>query len=110
MKHRQFVISVSKISTLRDNSTTLNSFDFGCNEIIGPEVIQKILDYVCSHNTQLQQLKIAIRGDCGLVRPCVSLCQALTSLQLSTFPKDISEISDFASINQLESKNFHLLR
>jgi hypothetical protein len=42
VKHRQFVIFVSKILTLFDNSTTLNSFDFGCNGIIGPEVIQKI--------------------------------------------------------------------
>ncbi|RHN53024.1 putative F-box domain, leucine-rich repeat domain, L domain-containing protein [Medicago truncatula] len=95
-KEKQFFTFVSKILTLRDNSAALHILDFECDSDYESELVQKILNYACSHNTQIQQLGISISHDSDLLMPCVSSCQALTSLTLSiyngcifpdTFPK-----------------------
>jgi hypothetical protein len=79
----KFAIFVSKILTLRDTSTALHTLDLHRRGDIEPRLLKKILDYVCSHNTHLQELRIIVRGDSNLIMSYVSSCRALTSLKLS---------------------------
>jgi hypothetical protein len=98
---------VSKILTLRgDTSTTLLDLHH-CGDIES-QLLKNILNYVSSHNTHLQEVRISLDtplimtwddscqaqaqalaslGDTrGLIMSCVSSCQALTSLKLSLYP------------------------
>ena len=84
---RQFEIFMSKIMTLRDNTTALHSLDFDHMGKMEHQLLQKILSYVYSHNTKLQQLRIFVHNDNGLIMQCVSSCQYLTSLKLSIYPR-----------------------
>jgi len=81
----RFFTFVSKILTLRDNSAALHILDFECDSDYESELVPKILNYVRSHNTQIQQLGISISRDSDLLMPCVSSCLALTSLMLSVY-------------------------
>lgn len=85
---KQFAMFVSNILTLRDTSTALHALDLDRHGNIEPQLLKKILNYVSSHNTHLQDLGISVNGDCGLIMSCVSSCRALTSLMLSIYPKD----------------------
>lgn len=58
---KHFSVFVSKILTLCDNSTALHALDLDCRGDIEPELLKKILNYVCSHNTLLKELGIPIR-------------------------------------------------
>jgi hypothetical protein len=84
---KQFPIIVSKILTLRDTSTALHALDLDCGGVIEPPLLRKILNYICSHTTHLQELGISVTGDTDLVMSCVSSCRALTSLKLSLYPR-----------------------
>ncbi|PNX80319.1 F-box/LRR-repeat protein [Trifolium pratense] len=84
---KQFPIFVSKILTLRDTSTALHALDLDCGGVIEPPLLKKILNYICSHNTNLQELGISVTGDTDLVMSCVFSCRALTSLKLSLYPR-----------------------
>jgi len=85
LKDEKFLTFVSKILTLRDNSAALHILDFECDTDHESELVPKILNYVRSHNTKIQQLGISISRDSDLVMPCVSSCLALTSLMLSVY-------------------------
>lgn len=82
---KHFSLFVSKILTLRDSSTALHALDLDlyCHGGIEPQLLKKILNYVCSHNNHLQELGIRVSGDSNLIMNCVSSCRALTSLKLS---------------------------
>jgi hypothetical protein len=74
---------VSKILTLRDSSTALHTLDVERDGIMEPKLLKKILNYVCSYNTHIQQLRINVTADSSLILNCVSKCHALTSLKLA---------------------------
>ncbi|PNX93515.1 F-box family protein [Trifolium pratense] len=84
---KRFTKFVSKILTLRDTSTALHILDLKRGGDIEPQLLKKILNYVSSHNTQLQELGISVCGDKSLIKSCVSSCHALTSLKLSVYPR-----------------------
>ncbi|AES90496.2 cytochrome C biogenesis protein ccsA [Medicago truncatula] len=84
---RQFEIFMSKILTLRDNTIALHSLDFDHIGKMEHQLLQKILDYVYSHKTKLQRLRIFVHNDNGLIMQCVSSCKNLTSLRLSIYPR-----------------------
>jgi hypothetical protein len=84
---KNFAKFVSKILALRDASTALHSLDLYRHGNIEPQLLKNILKYICSHNTQLQELRLSVRGDSGLIMSCVSQCQALTTLKLSVYPR-----------------------
>jgi hypothetical protein len=72
--------------TLRDTSIALQALDLYRSGNIEPQLLKKILKYVSSHNAQLQELGISLRGETCLTMSCVSCvssCRALTSLKLS---------------------------
>jgi hypothetical protein len=79
----KFDLFMSKILTLRDTSTPVHTLDLLRWGYIEPHHLKNILDYVSSHKTHLQDLRISINGDSALIMSCVSSCQALTSLEIS---------------------------
>jgi hypothetical protein len=85
LEDEKFLTFVSKILTLRDNSAALHILDFECDTDHESELVPKILNYVRSLNTQIQQLGISITRDSDLLMPCVSSCLVLTSLMLSVY-------------------------
>ncbi|CAJ2678323.1 unnamed protein product [Trifolium pratense] len=84
---KQFSVFVSKILTLRDSSSSLNVLDLDPHGDIEPLLLKKILNYVCSHSSHLEELGISVNGDSSLIMSCVSSCRALTSLMLSVYPR-----------------------
>jgi hypothetical protein len=79
---------VTKILNLRDTSTSLRALDFERIGAFEPQkTLKEILNYVCSHNTQLTQLGIRVKGDSSIIFPHISSCQGLTSLKLCVCPK-----------------------
>ncbi|GAU46935.1 hypothetical protein TSUD_85350 [Trifolium subterraneum] len=102
---KKFAIFVSKILTLRDTTSTALLDLHHCGDI-EPQLLQNILNYISSHNTHFQELRISLDtrlitswdsscraqaltslGDTrGLIMSCVSSCRALTSLKLSLYP------------------------
>ncbi|PNY06506.1 F-box family protein [Trifolium pratense] len=85
---KQFSIFVSNILTRLDNSTALHALDLNRLGNIEPQILKKILNYVSSHNTHIQELGISVSADSSLIMSCVSSCHALTSLKLSIYPRD----------------------
>jgi len=85
---KQFTTFVSKILTLRDSSTALRVLDVDRNGNFEPRLLKRILNYISSHSTLLQELSISVRGDSSLILSCFSSCRALTSLKLSIYPRD----------------------
>jgi hypothetical protein len=73
---------------------------------IVPHLLKNILNYVRSHNIDIQQFGISVNGEICPIMRCVSSCRALTSLKLYVYPKEniISKISEFASIDQLGTR------
>jgi hypothetical protein len=62
--------------------------DLRCKGTIDTELLQLILNYVCSHNAHIQQLRICVTAvDSRPILSCVSKCRALTSLKLSIYPR-----------------------
>ncbi|CAJ2678275.1 unnamed protein product [Trifolium pratense] len=51
--------------------------------------LKEIVNYACSHNTQLKQLGIRVKGGGSIIFPRISSCQALTSLKLYVYPKGL---------------------
>ncbi|XP_058733920.1 F-box/LRR-repeat protein 13-like [Vicia villosa] len=86
--NNHFVAFVSNILSIRHNSTALHVLDLICPADIEPQLVKRILNYVFSHNTHLQQLRIGVCGDIPFVLRCVSSCHALTSLWLSLYSND----------------------
>ncbi|KAK2437205.1 F-box/LRR-repeat protein [Trifolium repens] len=84
---RHFATFVSKILTLRDTSTALHALDLDRHGDIEPQLLKKVLNYVCSHNAYLEELGISVSADSSLIMRCVSSCHALTSLKLSLYPR-----------------------
>ncbi|CAJ2678307.1 unnamed protein product [Trifolium pratense] len=78
---------VSRVLSLRDNSTALHAIDFDCNGSIESGLLKRVAYYVLSHNSKLLRLGIDVKGDIGDILPCISSCQTLTSLKLSISPK-----------------------
>jgi hypothetical protein len=84
---KKFATFVSKILTLRDTSTALHALDLYRHGYIETRLLKNILNYVSSHNTHLQELRISLHGDTRLIMTCVSSCRTLTSLMLSLNPR-----------------------
>ncbi|AES90503.2 putative F-box domain, leucine-rich repeat domain, L domain-containing protein [Medicago truncatula] len=84
---KKFAIFVSNILTLRNSSTSLQALNLDRRGDIEPQLLKKILNYICSHNTHLHELGISLRGGSGFILNCVSSCHALTSLKLSLPPR-----------------------
>ncbi|KAK2437050.1 F-box/LRR-repeat protein [Trifolium repens] len=113
---KQFSVFVSKILTLRDSSTALTVLDLDRHGNIEPQLLKKILNYVCSHNSHLQELGISVNGDSSLIMSCVSSCRSLTSLMLSVFPREgifgsncetlFPESLNFPALTSLDLTNF----
>ncbi|GAU45348.1 hypothetical protein TSUD_84650 [Trifolium subterraneum] len=110
---KNFHTFVSKILTLRDTETALNALDLYCNGDIQIQLLEKILNYVCSYNTHLQELGISVNGDSDLIMSRVSSCHALTSLKLSIYPRGGSSIPtlfpkslNLPSLTSLNLSNF----
>jgi len=82
---KQFSKFVFKILILHDTSTALLALDLHRPGSIEAYLLQKILKYVCSHNTL--ELGISVCADSALIFSYVSSCQFLTSLKLSVYPK-----------------------
>jgi hypothetical protein len=77
-----------KILTLRDTETALHALDLYHHCDINIHLLEKILNYVCSHNTNLRELRISGgNGESGPIMSCVSSCHALTSLELAIYPR-----------------------
>ncbi|GAU29477.1 hypothetical protein TSUD_65120 [Trifolium subterraneum] len=84
-----FATFVSKILTLRDTSIAPHALDLNhCGEI-EYELLIMVLDYVFSHNAQLQELEISVNRIVPIMS-CVSSCHALTSRKLSIYRKGSS--------------------
>jgi hypothetical protein len=73
---------VSKVLTFRDTSTALHALDLERIGTIEPQLVKKILKFVSSNNTHIQQLSINVVADRYPILNCVSSCRALTSLKL----------------------------
>jgi hypothetical protein len=84
---KYFSMFVSNILTLRDTSTALHALDFRHHRNVEPQLLKKVLNYIYSHNTHLQQLGIYLHGETCLVLRCISSCRALTSLKLSLYSR-----------------------
>jgi len=84
---KQFKLFVSKVLALRDTSTALHALDLDRHGDIEPQLLKKILNYVSSHNTHIQELGISVRGNSSLIMSCVSSCHALTYLILPVYPR-----------------------
>jgi hypothetical protein len=78
---------VSNILTLRDTSIALHALDLDHRGVIEPHLLNNVLNYVCSHNTHIQQLGITVTADISPIPSRVSNCQTLTSLNLSVYPR-----------------------
>ncbi|XP_058730955.1 F-box/LRR-repeat protein At4g14103-like [Vicia villosa] len=102
---KKFTVFVHKILTLRDTSSALHALDLDRRGNIEPQLLKKILNYVCSHNNHLSKLGISVRGDSSFILSCVSSCRALTSLQLSIYPRG----NDFTETLFPKSLNLPLL-
>jgi hypothetical protein len=101
---------VYKILALRDASTALHAL--GLLRLgIEAQLLKKILYYICSHNTHIQQLVISVNNDSNLIMSSVSSCRALTFLNLYGYHKScdgfkkkvIFKISEFLCTDQLGS-------
>ncbi|XP_045826034.1 putative F-box/FBD/LRR-repeat protein At1g78760 [Trifolium pratense] len=88
---KKLAIFVTKILNLRDTTTpSLHTLDFERLGSFEPQrTLKEIVNYACSHNTQLKQLGICVKGDSSIIFPRISSCQALTSLKLCVYPKGL---------------------
>jgi hypothetical protein len=76
--------------TLRDTETALHALDLyhHYHRLINIHLLEKILNYVCSHNTSLRELGISgVNSESGPIMSCVSSCHALTSLDLAIYSR-----------------------
>ncbi|CAJ2678279.1 unnamed protein product [Trifolium pratense] len=106
---------VTKILTLRDTSTALHALNFKRIASFEPQrTLKEIVNYACSHNTQLKRLGISVKGDIGIILPRISSCQALTSLKLAVYGKGVSNCErtlfpkhlNFPALTSLDLSNF----
>jgi hypothetical protein len=88
---------MSNILTLRDTSVALQALDLDHRGdiIIEPRLLNNVLNYVCSHNSHIQQLGIIVAADICPIMSCVSKCQTLTSLKLSVYPRGRDNYTEF---------------
>ncbi|XP_045825162.1 F-box/FBD/LRR-repeat protein At1g78750-like [Trifolium pratense] len=86
---KDFTKFVSRILSLREESTTLQSLDFQRSGIVEPHLLKRIVKYVVSHN--VQRLRINIRCDFQHFQTCLFSCHTLTSLDLSVVHSRTSE-------------------
>jgi len=84
---KRFAIFVSKVLTLRDSSVALQALDIDRRGNIDPQLLKKVVNYVCSNNTHIQGLRITACSNNSLILSCVSSCRALTSLKLDIYPR-----------------------
>ena len=86
---------LSRILSLRSDSTSLHTLEFTCDEeLVEPHTLKSIVNYAVSHN--VQRLLISFTCDIQQFSPCLFSCQTLTSLHLSVcrfsqtlFPKSL---------------------
>ena len=69
---------VSRILSLRNDSTALYTLEFICDrELVEPHTLKSIVNYAASHN--VERLLISFTCDIQQLPPCLFSCQALTS-------------------------------
>ncbi|XP_058767189.1 putative F-box/LRR-repeat protein At3g18150 [Vicia villosa] len=71
---------VSRILSLRDNSTDLYSLRFRTSNVTEPSLVETIINYAVSHKVQL--LHVSIDCDIQHFPNCLLSCRSLTSLHL----------------------------
>ncbi|KAI5386271.1 hypothetical protein KIW84_072712 [Lathyrus oleraceus] len=81
---KRFDIFLSNMLALRDNSIALQALNLG-RGLIEPQLLEKILNCVYSHNTHIHRLEISAISQSYPILSCVSSCKALTSLKLSLY-------------------------
>ncbi|KAI5386292.1 hypothetical protein KIW84_072723 [Lathyrus oleraceus] len=81
---KRFDIFLSNMLALRDNSIALQALDLD-RGLIEPQLLEKILNCVYSHNAHIRQLEISAISQSYPILSCVSSCKALTSLKLSLY-------------------------
>jgi hypothetical protein len=86
---KDFTKFVSRILSLREASTTLQSLDFQRSGIVEPHILKRIVKYAVSHN--VQRLQINISCDVQHFSTCLFSCHTLTSLNLSVVHSRTSE-------------------
>ncbi|XP_058784678.1 F-box/FBD/LRR-repeat protein At1g16930-like [Vicia villosa] len=75
-----FIEFVSRILSLRDNSTNLYTLRFRSSNLTEPSLVETILNYAVSHKVQL--LDVYIKCDIQHFPTCLLSCRSLTSLDL----------------------------
>ena len=79
---------VSRVLSLCDSSVRLQTIDFdGNGGHIKSSLLKRVSNYVLSHNSQLNRLRIDVKGDICHILPCICSSQTLTSLRLSFSPE-----------------------
>ncbi|KAK2387719.1 F-box/LRR-repeat protein [Trifolium repens] len=86
---KDFTKFVSRILSLREASTTLQSLDFQRSGIVEPRILKRIVKYAVSHN--VQRLRINISCDSQHFPTCLFSCHTLTFLNLSVVHSRTSE-------------------
>jgi len=76
-----FTKFVSRVLSLRNDSTSLYTVDFCRTGFVEPYLLKKIVKYAVSHN--VQQLDISIAGNLKYFPPSFFSCRTLTSLSLN---------------------------
>lgn len=77
---KRFAKFVSRVLSLRNDSTSLHTVDFCRTAIVEPYLLKKIVKYAVSHN--VQQLDISVAGNMEYFPPSFFSCRTLTSLSL----------------------------
>ncbi|CAJ2639018.1 unnamed protein product [Trifolium pratense] len=72
--------TVSRIFSLRDDSTALDTLNFSPSGLMEPRLLERVIEYIVSHNIKL--LRMDVICDIEHFKPCLFSCQTLTYLNL----------------------------
>lgn len=77
---------VSRILSLRDNSTALHALDFHHYGIVEIRLLKRIIKYAVSHNVQRLRVTLMFKSNIKPFLPSFFSCQTLTSVNVSLDP------------------------
>lgn len=92
---KSFTKFVSRVLSLRDESTALHTLLFNRKGSVEPPILSKLIEYAASHN--VQRLDIFVRCDGVYIPPYFFKCNTLTSLNLSSTPIPNTARKQFSS-------------
>ncbi|XP_024629459.1 FBD-associated F-box protein At1g66310 [Medicago truncatula] len=96
---KSFTKFVSRVLSLRDDSTALHTLYFQRKGCVEPPILSKLVEYAASHN--VQRLDIFVRCDGVYFPPYFFKCNTLTSLNLSSSPIPNTAKKPFPSLMTL---------